>query len=196
MEARELFEDLGYKTHEDDIAIVYEKDICTIAFTHSDKELVVQPTELSICFTMLELKAIVAQCRELGWFEQKEESNLEHYLDDIIKLEPNDFRFALENGEIKDCEDIDYCGDCAFNNQNQRCNKTILEWLKDPYKKPRYVLTKFEYDLLRTNDMANGKKLKDFATYLNLKKVGYFKDIDFDLSIVDVLSHCKAIKEC
>lgn len=68
-----------------------------------------------------------------------------------------------------------------------------FKWLKQPYKKPIYKLSRFEYDLLRTNNLSHDKKLKDFATYENLREIGYFKDIDFDLKIDEILDNCEVI---
>lgn len=42
--------------------------------------------------------------------------------------------------------------------------------------------------------MAKDKKLKDFATYKNLQEVGYFKNLDFNLKIEDILENCEVIE--
>ena len=68
MTASEMFEALGYKLYEDDIAIVFENNQGdVIAFTYKDKELVVQPTNISKSISMAELKSINMKIKELEW---------------------------------------------------------------------------------------------------------------------------------
>ena len=68
MTAKEMCEALGYKLYEDDIAIVFENNQGdVIAFTYKDKELVVQPTNISKSISMAELKSINMQIKELEW---------------------------------------------------------------------------------------------------------------------------------
>lgn len=118
-------------------------------------------------------------------FEEKTETNYEHYKDGI--LQNVKYALAVVNGEPKSCIDTN-CGECDFKD-NGECVKRVREWLKKPYKKPTYKLSQFEYDLLRTNNMSRNRKLSSFATYKNLGEIGYFKDIDFDLTINEILSN-------
>ena len=39
--------------------------------------------------------------------------------------------------------------------------------------------------------MSHDRKLSSFATYKNLREIGYFKDIDFDLTIGEILENCE-----
>lgn len=143
-----------------------------------------------------ELKAIIQQCKELGWLEEekqetKQETNIKHYFEYLSKVGLEGF--ALVNGRFTKCSgtccsECDFSGDCSGN-----CNKKRLVWLASPYKKPSYKLTKFEFDLLRTNNMSHDRKLSSFATYKNLKEIGYFKDIDFNLTIDEILTNCEVI---
>lgn len=118
-------------------------------------------------------------------FEKKAETNYEHYKDGI--LQNVKYALAVVNGEPKSCIDTN-CGKCDFKG-NSECVKRVREWLNQPYKKPTYKLSQFEYDLLRTNNMSRNRKLSSFATYKNLGEIGYFKDIDFDLTINEILSN-------
>lgn len=118
-------------------------------------------------------------------FEEKSETNYEHYKDGI--LQNVKYALAVVNGEPKSCIDTN-CGKCDFKD-NGECVKRVIEWLNQPYKKPTYKLSQFEYDLLRTNNMSRNRKLSSFATYKNLGEIGYFKDIDFDLTINEILSN-------
>ena len=189
MTAKEMFEALGYKLYEDDIAIVFENNQGdVIAFTYKDKELVVQPTNISKSISMAELKSINMQIKELGWIKPEvkpDETNFEHYFEYLSKRRMSDF--ALIDGRVTQCMDT-RCSKCDFNGY---CVERKFKWLKQPYKKPIYKLSRFEYDLLRTNNLSHDKKLKDFATYENLREIGYFKDIDFDLTIDEILDNCE-----
>lgn len=189
MTAKEMFEALGYKLYEYDIAIVFENNQGdVIAFTYKDKELVVQPTNISKSISMAELKSINMQIKELGWIKPEvkpDETNFEHYFEYLSKRRMSDF--ALIDGRVTQCMDT-RCSKCDFNGD---CVERKFKWLKQPYKKPIYKLSRFEYDLLRTNNLSHDKKLKDFATYENLREIGYFKDIDFDLTIDEILDNCE-----
>ena len=66
----------------------------------------------------------------------------------------------------------------------------MAKWLKQPYKQ-KNQLSRFEYDLLRTNYISYDKKLKDFAQYENLREIGYFKDVNLEVTIGEILTNCK-----
>lgn len=121
-------------------------------------------------------------------FEERAEMNFEHYFEYLSKLNMSDF--ALIDGRVVQCLGTS-CSKCDFNGD---CVERKFKWLKQPYKKPIYKLSRFEYDLLRTNNLSHDKKLKDFATYENLREIGYFKDIDFDLTINEVIANCEVIQ--
>lgn len=61
-------------------------------------------------------------------FEERQETNLEHYYNDILKLNGS---FSLINGKIGICQGI-CCSRCAFN--KDYCQVGRVEWLKQPYK--------------------------------------------------------------
>lgn len=125
--------------------------------------------------------------------EIKQETNYEHYKDEIIEGWMLDL--ALVDGKLKRCSRTD-CNECEFNpGPNKGCNQRFIEWVKKPYEKPKYKLTKFEYDLLSAH--------KDFKTYNNIanqihlfkmREKGYFKDIDTNISIREILDNCEVIK--
>lgn len=134
-------------------------------------------------------KELVDEC-----FEPKQETNYEHYKEDIVNLFIDNL--AVVNGKPKKCKDTDCERDCDL---CSTCDKDtyqglLINWLNQPYEGPTYKLTRFEYDLLRTNNMAQGKSLNDFATYRNLKEIGYFTKLDFDLKIDDILANCEVIQ--
>lgn len=122
-------------------------------------------------------------------FEEKQETNLDHYFEDLLKTGG---RYAFVNGKIKHCWNTRCC-DCAFKGGN--CHGEKIKWLASPYEKPKYKLTQFEYDLLSVH--------KDYKTYNNIanqihlfkmREKGYFKDIDTNISIREILGNCEVIK--
>ncbi len=188
MTAKEMFEALGYKLYEDDIAIVFENNQGdVIAFTYKDKQLVVQPTNISKSVSMAELKSINMQIKELGWIkpEKKQETNLEHYFEDLLKV---GIRFTFINGKIENCHSV-MCSKCVFGNN---CGAERFEWLARQYKKPIYKLSQFEYDLILTyRGCHESCKLSEFKQLIQLKDKGYFKCVGYDTKIYDVLEACQ-----
>lgn len=188
MSAREMFEALGYKLYEDDIAIVFENNQGdVIAFTYKDKELVVQPNDISKSISMAELKSINMQIKELGWIkpEKKQETNLEHYFEDLLKV---GIRFTFINGKIEKCHSV-MCSKCVFGNN---CGAERFKWLARQYKKPIYKLSQFEYDLILTyRGCHESCKLSEFKQLIQLKDKGYFKCVGYDTKIYDVLEACQ-----
>lgn len=119
-------------------------------------------------------------------FEEKSETNYEHYKDEF--LGDLGFSIALLGGKPCKCSDINCC-DCEFST-GHGCSEKMKEWLKSPYK-PIYKLTQFEYDLLSVH--------KDFKTYntianqihlFKMREKGYFKDIDTNIPIREILDNC------
>lgn len=127
-------------------------------------------------------------------FEERQETNQEHFKDKIIEIINS--HLALVNGEPRNCSRID-CSYCDFN-RHGGCDKKageVVEWLKQPYKKPTYKLSQFEYDLIQTyRDCNNYCKLSDRRILRELKDKGYFKCVDYDTKIQDILANCEAIK--
>lgn len=119
----------------------------------------------------------------------KEETNFEHYFEYLSKLNMSDF--ALIDGRVTQCLDI-VCSECDFNHD---CIEGKFKWLKQPYEKPKYKLTKFEFDLIQTyRDCHESCKISEFKQLIELKDKGYFKCIDHDTKIQDVLKNCEVIQ--
>ncbi len=123
--------------------------------------------------------------------EIKQETNYEHFKDEII--ENSGYCFALVDGKPCQCSDVS-CSECGFST-GYGCGEKIKEWLNKPYEKPKYKLTQFEYDLLSVH--------KDYKTYNNIanqihlfkmREKGYFKDVDTNISIREILGNCEVIK--
>lgn len=199
--AREMFEEIGYKLSEaysEDTLISYfdgKKNI-TIEFCVKNKQFrkakgVFDCVNISIP----ELKAIQKQCKELGWleekdehFEEKAETNAEHYLNDLLKIGRH---FCFMHEKVKNCCDVG-CAVCTFGKGD--CDKERFKWLASKYKKPTYKLSQFEYDLIQTYCYVHeGYTLSKFKRLIKLKDKGYFKCADYDTKIQDILANCEVI---
>lgn len=202
MTAREMFEGIGYKLSEaysEDTLISYfdgKKNI-TIEFCIKDKRFrkakgVFDCVNISIP----ELKAIHKQCEELGWLEKEKKqenqvTNFEHYFEYLATRKIGDI--ALIDGRVKQCLDI-HCRECDFNGD---CIENKFKWLKQPYKKPVYKLTKFENDLLQSylKGCLSKRTFKSVLTLNVMKEKGYFKGVDENATIKDILADCEVIKD-
>ena len=118
-------------------------------------------------------------------FEEKKESNLEHYKEEIKRA---GYEFALVNGKPTTCKWI-LCDQCFFNDRSL-CSKNRIEWMLKQFKR-KYQLTQFEYDLLQS--YANGYKFKDIMPLIVMKEKGYFKGIDDNEIIGDILAKCEVV---
>lgn len=122
-------------------------------------------------------------------FEEKVETNFERFFEYLSTKRMSDF--ALIDGRITQCS-VTRCSKCDFNND---CIEGKFTWLKQPYEKPKYKLTKFEFDLIQTyRDCHESCKISEFKQLIELKDKGYFKCIDHDTKIQDVLKNCEVIQ--
>lgn len=153
--------------------LYYNSDNCTLAMNLFKEDINL-------------LTGLVNEC-----FEENAETNYEHFKDEII--ENTVFQFALVDGKPSKCSGV-RCLDCGFST-GYGCSENIKEWLKSPYKKSKYKLTQFEFDLIQTyRDCNNDCKLSDRRILRELKDKGYFMDVDYDTKIQDVLANCEVIK--
>ena len=121
-------------------------------------------------------------------FEDKIETNYEHYKDGI--LQNVKYTLAVVNDEPKSCIDTN-CGECDFKDSGE-CVKRVREWLNQQYKKPTYKLNQFEYDLLKS--YSDIYSFNAFNSLSGMKEKGYFKGIDDNKTIGDILDNCEVIK--
>lgn len=192
MKAQQMFEALGYECRKSENAIQYLSECGNeITFIFELHRFYKQRNFISLNIDIDEFKAIHQQMKELGWLEEekKTETNLEHYFEYLSKLNMSDF--ALIDGRVTQCLDI-VCSECDFNHD---CIEGKFKWLKQPYEKPKYKLTKFEFDLIQTyRDCHESCKISEFKQLIELKDKGYFKCIDHDTKIQDVLKNCEVIQ--
>lgn len=116
-------------------------------------------------------------------FEEKQETNLDHYFEDLLKTGG---RYAFVNGKIKHCWNTRCC-DCAFKDEN--CHGEKIKWLASPYEKQTYKLTKFEKELLEC--YSDVYSFKVFNSLNGMKEKGYFKGIDDNELIGEILAKCE-----
>lgn len=197
MNAKEMFEELGYKLADEAAYVkdkvipyrLYEKNIILEFFVKEKQFVKAKGVIDSVAITDSELKAIIQQCKELGWLEEEpnQESNLEYYENEIKYA---GYEFALVNGKPTTCRKS-LCDKCYFNDKRFTCARKRIEWMLKPFKR-KYKLTQFEYDLLQS--YANGYKFKDINPLIVMKEKGYFKEVDKNAKITDILANCEAIK--
>lgn len=202
MTAREMFKKLGFEqTLNDSDFIFYEKveaESCHTRFMFA-----LESRSFEAIFyvdgyggggyfiELDEFKVILKQMEELGWLEeeQKQETNLEHYFEYLSTIKMSEF--ALIDGRVTQCLGTQ-CSECDFNGD---CIEGKFKWLKQPYEKPKYKLTKFEFDIIQTyRDCHESCKISEFKQLIELKDKGYFKCIDHDTKIQDVLKNCEVIQ--
>lgn len=167
-------------------------EICKKCFEKHELEYGHQPVNCAFrefdnedCPTVKVLKDLIQE-----HFEEKTETNLEIYFDDIGIFGINGF--AVVNGKPMRCKDV-HCDKCDFGGH---CGGERLIWLASPYKKPPYKLSQFEYDLIQTYSYVHeGYTLSKFKRLIKLKDKGYFKCADYDTKIQDILSNCEVIKQ-
>lgn len=125
---------------------------------------------------------------------QKQETNLDHYKDEILEccLDNLADDLAIVKGRPKLCYKTN-CDDCDLKSNPRACDKNVMDWLKQQYIKPTCKLTQFEIDLLQS--YPSKYKFKDIPVLDRLKGKGYFKSIDENATIRDILANCDITEE-
>lgn len=121
-------------------------------------------------------------------FEIKQETNFEHYKDEI--LEDYAQNLAVVKGRPTLCYKTD-CNDCDFKINQIGCREKAKDWLKQPHEKPVYKLTKFEKELLQC--YPDIYSFKVFNSLNGMKEKGYFKGVDDNELIGDILAKCEVV---
>lgn len=117
-----------------------------------------------------------------------EVTNLEYYKDEI--LENCIENLAVVKGRPKLCYKTN-CNDCDFKINQKECHKMAKDWLKHPHGKPVYKLTKFEKELLEC--YSDVYSFKVFNSLNGMKEKGYFKGIDDNELIGEILAKCEVV---
>lgn len=122
--------------------------------------------------------------------EIKQETNFEHYKDEI--LEDYAQNLAVVKGRPTLCYKTN-CNDCDFKINQIGCREKAKDWLKQPHENPAYKLTKFEKELLQC--YPDIYSFKVFNSLNGMKGKGYFKSIDDNEIIGDILAKCEVIED-
>lgn len=204
MNAKEMFKKLGFEqTLNDSDFIFYEKveaESCHTRFMFALKSRSFEAIFYvdgygggGYFIELDEFKAIHQQMKELGWLEEKTETNYEHYKDEIIEGWMLDL--ALVDGKLKRCSRVD-CNECEFNpGANKGCKQRLIEWVKKPYEKPKYELSQFEFDLIKTFDCCKECcLLNEIECIKKLREKGYFNGIDPFTKVHDIIDNCEVIE--
>lgn len=126
--------------------------------------------------------------------EQNQETNLDHYKDEV--LEECMWNLAVAKGKPTRCDRIS-CSDCEFSkDRSEGCHEKAMKWLKQPCKAPAIKLTKFEIDLLQSCSQGYSPEyqFKSINSLTEMRKKGYFKGVDRDATLEDILAN-SGIKE-
>ena len=156
--------------------LYYNSDNCTLAMDLFKEDINI-------------LTGLVNEC-----FEEKAETNYEHFKDEII--ENSGFQFALVDGKPSKCGGV-RCLDCGFST-GYGCSEKVKEWLKSPYEKQnekqKYKLSRFEYDLLNAYKVSGiMNSIRNYSALFELYEKGYFKNVDLKATIVEILDNCEVI---
>lgn len=199
MSAKEMFEEQRYKRNEENEEITYSQRFGSgyfrITFDLPKEEIAIDTNMENIIESDL-LQAIIQQAKELGWLEEekqeiKQETNFEHYKDEILD---NCFdSLAVVKGRPKLCYKTS-CNNCDFKLIQKECHEKVMDWLKQPYKKLTYKLNKFEFDLIQTySDCHESCKFSEFKQLIELKDKEYFKNVDKNELIGDILAKSEVV---
>lgn len=126
--------------------------------------------------------------------EQNQETNLDHFQQEI--LEKGLWNLAVVKGRPERCDHVK-CIDCELSKDRSRgCHEKVMDWLKQPRKAPAIKLTKFEIDLLQSCSQGYSPKyqFKNINSLTEMREKGYFKGINRDATIGDILANSE-IKE-
>lgn len=143
--------------------------------------------------TALQLAAWLEELKQYKE-ENQPETNLDHFQQEI--LEKGLWNLAVVKGRPERC-DHTKCIDCELSKDRSRgCHEKVMDWLKQPRKAPAIKLTKFEIDLLQSCSQGYSPKyqFKNINSLTEMREKEYFKGIDRDATIEDILANCE-IKE-
>lgn len=147
--------------------------------------------------TALQLAAWLEELKQYReqYKEQNQETNLDHFRHEI--LENCLWNLAVVKGRPKRCDRIN-CIDCEFNkDRSKRCHEKAIKWLEQPCKAPAIKLTNFEIDLLQSCSQGYSPEyqFKNINSLTEMRKKGYFKGVDRDATLEDILANSEITEE-
>lgn len=127
--------------------------------------------------------------------EPNQETNLDHFQQEI--LEKGLWNLAVVKGRPERCDRVK-CIDCELSKDRSRgCHAKVMDWLKQPRKAPAIKLTKFEQDLLQSCSLGYSPEyqFKNINSLTEMRKKGYFKGVDRDATLEDILANSEITEE-
>lgn len=127
--------------------------------------------------------------------EPNQETNLDHFQQEI--LEKGLWNLAVVKGRPERCDRVK-CIDCELSKDRSRgCHAKVMDWLKQPRKAPAIKLTKFEQDLLQSCSQGYSPEyqFKNITSLTEMRKKGYFKGVDRDATLEDILANSEITEE-
>ena len=147
-------------------------------------------TALQLAAWLEELKLYKEQYKE-----QNQETNLDHFQQEV--LEKGLWNLAVVKGRPERC-DRTKCADCELSKDRSRgCHAKVMDWLKQPRKAPAIKLTNFEIDLLQSCSQGYSPEyqFKNINSLTEMRKKGYFKGVDRDATLEDILANSEITEE-
>lgn len=144
--------------------------------------------------TALQLAAWLEELKQYKE-ENQPETNLDHFQQEI--LEKGLWNLAVVKGRPERC-DHTKCIDCELSKDRSRgCHEKVMNWLKQPYKAPAIKLTNFEIDLLQSCSQGYSPEyqFKNINSLTEMRKKGYFKGVDRDATLEDILANSEITEE-
>lgn len=127
--------------------------------------------------------------------EPNQETNLDHFQQEI--LEKGLWNLAVVKGRPERCDRVK-CIDCELSKDRSRgCHAKVMDWLKQPRKAPAIKLTKFEQDLLQSCSQGYSPEyqFKNINSLTEMRKKGYFKGVNEDATVKDILANSEITEE-
>lgn len=128
-------------------------------------------------------------------FVMTKETNLEHYLEQIKKIEEYDtFCIRKDDQALCACGEVD-CDRCLFEDAGN-CAVARIDWMAGPYiEGSRYRLTKAEWDILDAYVQESYPgTFKMFSNLMCMKEKGYFKNVDPGKELKEILGNCVVVE--
>lgn len=199
MNAEQMFEKLGYTKCNNCTNPSYFKKDDPYAWINFNNKRVAISSQLDLGYESLDyelIKAIYKQCQELDWVDEKICTNFtdptsDYFICSNCGIYLEDFSQTVLGGDDKrnvnqDGYELRYCPNCG-------CKIVDYDHFA---KKAKYKVTQFEFDLLNTYRFCKeGCKFRDCTQLREMKEKGYYKDIDADAKIRDILWNCGVIKD-
>lgn len=126
-------------------------------------------------------------------FVMTKETNLEHYLEQIKKIEEYDsFCIGKDDQALCACGKVN-CNRCLFGDASS-CAIARIGWMASSYTGNRYCLTKVEWDILDAYVQESYPgTFKQFSNLMCMKEKGYFKNVDPGKELKEILKDCVVI---